>query len=85
MTERPARRPAPWPGKRHPKAILAVAGESMGGAVAIAAFASTNRPPDADRAILLSPAVCRGFLAASPCPIAPCLWVASHTLPAGTW
>ena len=42
--------------KRHPKAILAVAGESMGGAVAIAAFAS-DRPPDADRLILLSPAV----------------------------
>ena len=42
--------------ERHPRAILAVAGESMGGAVAIAAFAS-DRPPDADRVILLSPAV----------------------------
>jgi alpha-beta hydrolase superfamily lysophospholipase len=41
---------------RHPKAILAVVGHSMGGAVAIAAFAS-DRPPDADRLVLESPAV----------------------------
>jgi acylglycerol lipase len=41
---------------RHPRAIIAVAGESMGGAVAIVAFAS-DRPPDADRVILLAPAV----------------------------
>ena len=65
--------------KRHPRAIIAVAGESMGGAVAIAAFAS-DRPPDADRAILLSPAVW-GF-SQQPLPYSASLWVASHTLPA---
>lgn len=41
---------------RHPGALVAVAGESMGGAVAGAAFASA-RPPAADRVILLAPAV----------------------------
>jgi acylglycerol lipase len=41
---------------KYPKAIIAVAGESMGGAVAIEAFAS-DRPPAADRLVLLSPAV----------------------------
>ena len=41
---------------RHPNAILAVVGASMGGAVAIETFAS-DRPPAADRLILLSPAV----------------------------
>jgi alpha-beta hydrolase superfamily lysophospholipase len=41
---------------RYPHAVVAVAGESMGGAVAIEAFAS-DRPPDADRVILVSPAV----------------------------
>ena len=65
--------------KRHPKAILAVAGESMGGAVAIAAFAS-DRPPDADRVVLLSPAVW-GF-SQQPLPYNALLWMASHTLPA---
>ena len=42
--------------QRYPKAILAVAGESMGGAVTAEAFAS-DRPPTADRIVLLSPAV----------------------------
>jgi alpha-beta hydrolase superfamily lysophospholipase len=65
--------------RRHPKAVVAVAGESMGGAVAIAAFAS-NRPPDADRLILLSPAVW-GFSQQPPVYNA-LLWVAAHTLPA---
>ena len=65
--------------RRHPKAILAVAGESMGGAVAIAAFAS-DRPPDADRLLLLSPAVW-GF-SQQPLPYSASLWIASHTLPA---
>jgi alpha-beta hydrolase superfamily lysophospholipase len=65
--------------RRHPKAILAVAGESMGGAVAIAAFTS-DRPPDADRLILLSPAVW-GFSQQPPAYSA-MLWVAAHTLPA---
>lgn len=41
---------------RHPTARIAVAGESMGGAVAISAFAS-DRPPVADQLILLAPAV----------------------------
>lgn len=41
---------------RHPGRQLAVVGESMGGAVAISAFAS-DRPPAADQAILLAPAV----------------------------
>jgi len=41
---------------RHPRARIAVLGESMGGAVAICAFAS-DRPPAADQAILLAPAV----------------------------
>jgi len=41
---------------RYPTAIIAVAGESMGGAVAAEAFAS-DRPPAADRLVLLSPAV----------------------------
>jgi alpha-beta hydrolase superfamily lysophospholipase len=64
--------------RRHPKAILAVAGESMGGAVAVAAFAS-DEPPDADRLILLSPAVW-GF-SQQPLPYGAMLWMASHTLP----
>ena len=41
---------------RYPHAIIAVAGESLGGAVAIEAFAS-DRPPAADRLVLLAPAV----------------------------
>ena len=41
---------------RHPNARIAVAGESMGGAVSISAFAS-DRPPAADQLILLAPAV----------------------------
>jgi alpha-beta hydrolase superfamily lysophospholipase len=40
-----------WPG-----AIITVAGESLGGAVAIEAFASQD-PPAADRLVLLAPAV----------------------------
>lgn len=40
----------------HPGVPLIVAGESMGGAVAISAFASGD-PPDADRVVLLAPAV----------------------------
>ncbi len=41
---------------RHPDAVVAVAGESMGGSVAIAAFGS-DRPPAADRLVLLAPGV----------------------------
>lgn len=40
----------------HPDAVIAVAGESMGGAISISAFGS-DRPPAADRLILLAPAV----------------------------
>ena len=40
----------------HPDVPVVVAGESMGGAVAILAFAS-DRPPVADRLILMAPAV----------------------------
>ena len=41
---------------RHPGAVLAVVGESMGGSVAASAFGS-DRPPDADRLVLLAPGV----------------------------
>jgi acylglycerol lipase len=41
---------------RHPSVPVVVAGESMGGAVAIVAFAS-ERPPAADRLVLMAPAV----------------------------
>ena len=41
---------------RYPHAILAVAGESLGGSVAIETFAS-DRPPPADRLVLMSPGV----------------------------
>ncbi len=41
---------------RHPKALIVVLGESLGGSVALDAFAS-DRPPQADRLVLLSPGV----------------------------
>ena len=62
---------------RHPDALIAVAGESMGGAVAVAAFAS-DRPPDADRVILLAPAVW-GWTAQGPLNGAG-LWIAARTM-----
>ena len=62
---------------RHPGAVIAVAGESMGGAVAVAAFGS-DRPPDADRAVLLAPAVW-GWSAQGPVNSAG-LWLAARTL-----
>jgi acylglycerol lipase len=61
----------------HPRATIAVAGESMGGAVAIVAFAS-DRPPDADRLILLAPAVW-GWTAQGPINSAG-LWLAARTM-----
>ncbi len=61
---------------RYPHAVIAVAGESMGGAVSIQAFAS-DRPPDADRLILLSPAVW-GW-SHQPVINRAALWVAAHT------
>ncbi len=63
---------------RHPKAIIAVAGISMGGAAAITAFADTD-PPNADRVILLSPAVW-GW-STQPLPNRTALWVVGKTAP----
>jgi acylglycerol lipase len=65
---------------RHPNAIIAVVGESMGGAIAITAFAS-DRPPAADRVVLLSPAVW-GW-SEQPIPNAVALWLVAHTDPGG--
>jgi alpha-beta hydrolase superfamily lysophospholipase len=62
---------------RHPRAVIAVAGESMGGAVTIAAFAS-GRPPEADRVILLAPAVW-GWTAQGPVNSAG-LWIAARAM-----
>lgn len=62
---------------RHPHARIAVVGESMGGAVAISAFAS-DRPPVADQAILLAPAVW-GWSSQSPLNRAS-LWVTARLL-----
>jgi alpha-beta hydrolase superfamily lysophospholipase len=62
---------------RHPTARIAVVGESMGGAVAISAFAS-DRPPVADQAILLAPAVW-GWSSQNPLNRAS-LWVTARVL-----
>jgi len=62
----------------YPHAIIAVAGESLGGAVAIEAFAS-DRPPAADRLILLAPAVW-GWKT-QPLTYKIALWVADHIVP----
>ena len=62
---------------RHRRATVAVVGESLGSAVAIAAFAS-DRPPDADRVVLLAPAVW-GW-SAQPLPNRAALWVAARLL-----
>jgi acylglycerol lipase len=61
--------------QRHPGAIVVVIGESMGGAVAAQAFAS-DRPPAADRLVLLSPAVW-GWKA-QPLPNKTALWFAAN-------
>lgn len=60
---------------KHPNAIIAVVGESMGGAVAASAFATPN-PPVADRLLLLSPGVW-GFRA-QPLPNKTLLWLAAN-------
>ncbi len=65
--------------QRYPNTIIAVAGESLGGAVAIEAFAS-DRPPAADRLILLAPAVW-GW-STQPLPNKTLLWLAAHAAPA---
>jgi alpha-beta hydrolase superfamily lysophospholipase len=61
--------------QRYPSAIIAVVGESMGGSVAIEAFAS-DRPPAADRLVLLSPAVW-GW-STQPVPNKTLLWLTAH-------
>jgi len=66
---------------RYPRAIIAVAGESLGGAVAIEAFAS-DRPPTADRLVLLAPAVW-GW-SSQPLAYKLALWTAAHLTPAQT-
>jgi alpha-beta hydrolase superfamily lysophospholipase len=64
---------------RHPKATIGVLGHSMGGAVAITAFAS-DRPPAADRLIVAAPAVW-GWTE-QPLTNKVALWLAAHVLPA---
>ena len=63
---------------KHPQAIIAVLGHSMGGAAAIVAFASDN-PPDADRLILAAPAVW-GW-SSQPLPNRLALWIGAHLDP----
>jgi alpha-beta hydrolase superfamily lysophospholipase len=65
--------------RRWPGAIIAVAGESLGGAVAIEAFAS-DAPPAADRLVLMSPAVW-GW-STQPLLYRSLLWLAARTAPA---
>ena len=60
----------------HPEAKVALAGESMGGALAIAAMAS-DRPPAAERLLLFAPAVW-GW-SAQPLPYKTSLWITAHT------
>ena len=67
--------------RRHPGVPIAVVGESMGGAVAVCAFAS-DTPPQADRLILASPAVW-GW-GAQPPSYAAALWVTAHVAPTAT-
>ncbi|MBE7217054.1 MAG: alpha/beta fold hydrolase [Caulobacteraceae bacterium] len=64
---------------RHPRAILAVVGESMGGAVAICAAASPDPPAGVDRWVLASPAVW-GWGAQPPL-YALALWATAHVTP----
>ncbi|MFZ4602430.1 MAG: alpha/beta fold hydrolase [Caulobacterales bacterium] len=64
--------------RAHPGAIVAVVGDSMGSATAIAAFGSDD-PPDADRVVLTAPAVW-GW-STLPDVYAASLWTAAHTFP----
>ncbi|HSG34403.1 MAG TPA: alpha/beta hydrolase, partial [Sphingomonadaceae bacterium] len=64
--------------KRHPRLPLYVMGTSMGGAVAMIAFAGVG-VPDADGAILAAPAVW-GWRAMNPL-YKSALWIAAHTVP----
>jgi alpha-beta hydrolase superfamily lysophospholipase len=63
---------------RHPGVPIIVAGESMGGAVAICAFAS-DRPPAADRLVLMAPAVW-GW-SSQPLPNKTLLWLTANLSP----
>ena len=63
---------------RHPGLPVVVLGESMGGAVALSAFASTD-PPRANACVLVAPAVW-GW-SALPFAYRVALWIAVHTLP----
>lgn len=62
----------------HPRAVIAVVGESMGAAVAITAFASPE-PPAADRVVLVAPGVW-GWRQQGPLNSA-ALWIAAHVEP----
>jgi acylglycerol lipase len=64
--------------QRYPHAIIAVAGISMGGSVAIEAFGS-DRPPAADRLVLLGPGVW-GW-SSQPPPYSAALWLTTHVAP----
>jgi alpha-beta hydrolase superfamily lysophospholipase len=64
--------------QRYPHAIIAVAGVSMGGSVAVEAFAS-DRPPAADRLVLLAPGVW-GW-SDQPIPFSTALWITAHLAP----
>jgi acylglycerol lipase len=61
--------------QRHPDLPVTVIGESMGGAVAIAAFASAD-PPQAHRMALMAPAVW-GW-SSQPLPYKTALWFTAH-------
>lgn len=62
----------------HPNATLAVVGDSMGAATTIAAFGSDD-PPNADRVVLVAPAVW-GW-STMPESYALTLWIGAHTFP----
>lgn len=63
---------------RHPDAIIAVVGDSMGAATAIATFASDDAP-EADRLVLAAPAVW-GW-SSLPDMYSLSLWLGAHTFP----
>jgi acylglycerol lipase len=64
--------------RMYPESVLAVVGDSMGSATAIAAFGS-SAPPNADRLILTAPAVW-GW-STMPDAYAVALWVGAHSFP----
>ncbi|MGA0603040.1 alpha/beta fold hydrolase [Caulobacter sp. KR2-114] len=64
--------------RQYPHAVIAVAGESLGGSVVIETMAS-DRPAAADRAVLIAPAVW-GW-SNLPLPYKSALWLADHLAP----